>query len=230
MTEDSAGQNKSFWEQAREARHNNDGWVRYFLTMATITSVTACGTCVMVIAFLIPFLAVVVGVSKYDECPVNDMIPVYLIAVGLVGVISSSLGLSRHCTDKDNIKTQKCIACLQIPLSIVWIGFFIAGNIWVYGALSRVETDAHTVKTPGGKPNPNYCDPWVYWLAFFMITMVYVIIVLLSCMCCAVGVAVAKSSPEEIPLAEMTGQEGYDATEQSTPQPAAESEVQEQTQ
>ncbi|KAL5258438.1 hypothetical protein ACHWQZ_G009067 [Mnemiopsis leidyi] len=199
MTEEQAPR-KGFWEQAREARHNSDGWIKYFITMATISSVTACGTCLMVIALLIPFIAVIVGIAKFNECPVNSMIPVYLIAVGIIGVISSSLGLWRQCAG-DNVKTLRCIACLQIPLTLFWFGFFIAGNIWVYGALKKVETDEEKrMLRPAGKepvPNPNYCNAWVFWLAFFMITMVYVMVVLMCCLLCALGAIVARSKDEE---------------------------------
>ena len=34
----------------------------------------------MVIALLVPFLAVIIGVAKIDDCPVNSMIPVYLVS------------------------------------------------------------------------------------------------------------------------------------------------------
>ncbi|XP_063680531.1 uncharacterized protein LOC134815868 [Bolinopsis microptera] len=138
---DEQGPKKGFWEQAREARHNSDGWIKYFITMATITSVTACGTCLMVIALLVPFLAVIIGVAKIDDCPVNSMIPIYLIAVGIIGVISSSLGLWRQCAGVEDIKTQRCIACLQIPLTLVWFGFFIAGKsqiIKIHAMLSHL--------------------------------------------------------------------------------------------
>ena len=75
------------------------------------------------------------------------------------------------------------------------------GNIWVYGALNKVETDEEKRQLkPAGKepvPNPNYCNAWVYWLAFFMITMVYVMIILMCCLLCALGVIVSRSKNEE---------------------------------
>ena len=81
----------------------------------------------------------------------------------------------------------------------------ISGNIWVYGALDEVETgDEDKTMLVKGKPvpNPNYCHPWVYWLAFFMITMVYVMLVLGFCVVCAVGCFVAKkaSDAEQAPI------------------------------
>jgi len=181
----------------------------------------------MVIALLIPFFALIIGVVKINECPVNDMIPVYLIAVGLIGVISSSLNLGRQCSGPDDVKKQRCLACAQCPLSFLWLGFFIAGNIWVYGSLSRVETgeEDKMVISPEGHPvpNPHYCHPWVFWLAFFMITIVYVMLTVLCCIVCAIGVYVTKQSGEQIPLNDMNNQSSSggtytEGTRQATPQ------------
>jgi len=155
------------------------------------------------------------------------MIPIYLIAVGIIGVISSSLGLWRQCAS-DNIKTQRCIACLQIPLTLVWFGFFIAGNIWVYGSLRKVETDEHKrmIKTAAGKTtikNPHYCNAWVYWLAFFMITMVYVMIVLSCCLLCALGVAVSRAKDQETePIVQDSEAPNYTEEPPASPAPAPE--------
>ena len=71
----------------------------------------------------------------------------------------------------------------------------------MYGSLKKVETDEEKrmLKKADKEPipNPNYCNAWVYWLAFFMITMVYVMIVLMCCLLCALGVAVTRSKSEE---------------------------------
>ena len=51
-------------------------------------------------------------------------------------------------------------------------------------------------------PNPNYCHPWVYWLAFFLITVVYVGLILVCCMICCMGAFLAKKAgdAEETPF------------------------------
>lgn len=84
--------------------------------------------------------------------------------------------------------------------------FLLPGNIWVYGSFSEVETDEEDrmIESKKGKsiPNPNYCHPWVYWLAFILITMVYIALILVCFMICCIGAFMAKkaSEAEESPL------------------------------
>ena len=187
---------KGFWDKARDAKQNSEGIVSYFITMASITSVTLVGTCCLILAAIVPFIAIVVGILKFDQCPVSKLIPVYLIAIGILGMISAFLNMGKQVTDDE--KKQKCLSCLQCPVSFIWIGFFIAGNIWVFSVFSKVDTNH---KIYGGTLNSNYCDPWVYWLAFALISVVYISIIIGILLCCVLCCFITRSkSDEETPI------------------------------
>ena len=145
----------------------------YFVQDTRQTTIS--GTVIIIMAWLIPFLALLVGIVKWDECPANEWIPVYLVcrlsggvflstsitafglpfsliprnrhmhcahinlilkalktaqflqvASGVVGVISSSLGLCKQFADSE--RSKNCFSCLQIPLCPIWILFFVAGK------------------------------------------------------------------------------------------------------
>ena len=97
------------------------------------------------------------------------------------------------------------------------------GNVWVYGSLKKVETDEEkrVLKGAGKIPNPNYCNAWVYWLAFFMITMVYVMIILMCCLLCALGAAISRGkSEEQAPIVQDNEAPNYTEEGSAAPQEA----------
>ncbi|XP_063680277.1 uncharacterized protein LOC134815653 [Bolinopsis microptera] len=146
----------SIFTRARNARTGSDDLATYCNNMAPITFKV--GFQLFVVALVALMMAI--GITHLNECPINCLIPIYLIATG--GLYIGWLVLEMGCEQCDfpNIKLW-----LRILLSLSAVGFFIAGNIWVYGAWEEVETRKRFLN------NDEYCNPWVYWVAFCTITI-----------------------------------------------------------
>ena len=66
----------------------------------------------------------------------------------------------------------------------------------------KVETSQDKRHGKDGKMNPVYCDKWVYWLAFLMVTAVYLFLMALFCLFGALMVCYIAGAPdsEEQPI------------------------------
>ncbi|KAL5258436.1 hypothetical protein ACHWQZ_G009066 [Mnemiopsis leidyi] len=106
-------------------------------------------------------LMMAIGLTHLNDCPVNSLIPIYLIASG--GLYIAWLAIEICC---DQCEYPNLKIYTRIFLSLSGIGLYIAGNIWIYGAWEEVETREKILN------NDNFCNPWVYWVAFANITVV----------------------------------------------------------
>ncbi|CAF0839011.1 unnamed protein product [Adineta steineri] len=132
------------------------------------------------IILALPVTKLVLGILYIGQCPVNKNIPLFMIVSGACGLgiilfllLSSTCTFYRSSTIARKI-THKFIICtialsrgMQGALAIFLFVWFFIGNVWVFGARSRVRTDA---------PNDinNYCQPGLYWFAFYVLIFTYV--------------------------------------------------------
>lgn len=131
-------------------------------------------------------LSRVLGVQYKDDCPVEPFIPIYLIVAGSCGllkaIILSCEKLNSTESEKDNeFATNEHLSntskIMDGVLNIFMFTWFIAGNIWVYSNYKPNE------KPPLHDPS-NYCHPTLYWFAFWVVTVSYVIMgTIFFCIC-----------------------------------------------
>jgi hypothetical protein len=134
----------------------------------------------------LPIAKLVLGILYVKECPINRNIPLYTIVAGACGLaIVILLLLSSACTYYRSMSNAKksthrflifTIAFfrgIQGALAIFLFIWFIFGNIWVFNARYRVQTD---------KPNDtNYCNATLYWFAFYVLIFTYVYAIFTYC-------------------------------------------------
>lgn len=134
--------------------------------------------------------------SKYlNDCPLERMIPIYLIVAGVVGVfLSLTQGRSAHVNhrrrgheapqEQDNPKSTASLCGSLITLfALAW---FIVGNVYVFRNKANFDANYNNVTSP------LWCYPLAYNFAYYSIITHYVIfafIIVLSCLtcCCAAG-------------------------------------------
>jgi len=197
-TEEDEESTKGVWEQIREQRAKSGGIFEFMMQTFAILSVTAGCTVLLVLLLLLPIAIFIVGIINLNDCPVNKWIPIYLVVLGAVGIFQNLTVLTRKCCSDGVVK---CIAICQLPVNIFLIGWFIAGNIWVYGTFSEVQHKNETMSS-------TYCDHTTYWFAFWLITLVYILIGLCLILgCCAMCVITKmakdnadKEANEETPI------------------------------
>ena len=169
----------------RQARAETDSplsFARKFL--AVIVSTVGC-LVITALLLAVPIAMVVIGSLYVNDCPLQRYIPIYLIVGGVFGLLKNLSSLAhqaknkRNDNEEDNAKSNPfdgLVACFLL-------GWFIAGNVWVFGA----EPDLNTTQTN----STFYCEPTCFYFAFWQIISVYILFGLIFCAMCSLGCAFA---------------------------------------
>ena len=141
------------------------------------------------------FFLCMLGTKYKDDCPREDMIPIYLIVAGAVLIFRN---LSSMCTrtyaannnddatdgEDERNPVHKCCDSVLDLFTFCW---FIAGNYWIYH-----------INEPSYNHNDgdDYCNKTLYLFAFWITTCTYIFAGFLCCCLCCVGICVAASSDD----------------------------------
>lgn len=120
----------------------------------------------------------------------EPFIPLYLIVAGSCGLLKAATLLCQKLRNSESDQEQETNEYSQYEdisnttkffdgvLNIFMFTWFIAGNVWVYSHYKP------NTKPPLDDPS-NYCEPSVYWFAFWIVTVSYVIMgTICFCICC----------------------------------------------
>jgi len=139
------------------------------------------------ISLCIPISMVIIGSIYVHDCQRERFIPIYLIVAGCcVIAISLSKIIKQHCgrsrTENNEKITQEDIKRnpVETLLFLFCCAWFIAGSVWIY----RIHHDFTSEDPLSAK----YCHPVLYWFAFWMTTIQYILLAIalpfLCCCCC----------------------------------------------
>ncbi|CAF1026292.1 unnamed protein product [Adineta ricciae] len=140
------------------------------------------------IVLVIPILQLVFGIVYLDQCPINVYIPIYLIVTGACGIAAIGLTMviviAFVCCIKQDSIAGSCISGCVIGAVVFFIfimsfflfGWFIAGNVWVFGAKTTVNFEKEN--------SPYYCHKTLYEFAFWIIIVTYILMVVSCCVSC----------------------------------------------
>ncbi|CAF3337310.1 unnamed protein product [Rotaria socialis] len=143
---------------------------------------------VLCIILVVPILELVIGLIFQDKCPAETNIPKYLIVTGACGIVAIALTvaivISIKCCIKQDSIAGSCISGCVIGLIVLTIllmcvflfAWFIAGNVWVFGAQNKIDFD--------NERSPNYCHSILYNFAFWIIILTYIMTVVTCCLSC----------------------------------------------
>ncbi|RNA29176.1 hypothetical protein BpHYR1_037518 [Brachionus plicatilis] len=143
---------------------------------------------ILVISSVIPIAMLIIGVISQEKCSIQSKIPLWLIVMGVGGVVSASLkflGSMITCikSRKDRKYSEpKILSCFNGILSLFLFIWFILGNYWVYSIYDKVQYDS--LVDP-----ETYCDKLCYLFSFWSITTTWILLGL-SCLCSCVLVCV----------------------------------------
>jgi hypothetical protein len=138
--------------------------------LGTFVCTVGCG-----IGTCIPVAAIVIGSVYLNDCTVEPHIPIYLIVAGVFTLISGYVSS----VDKEKYPLLVWLASL---FGLFTFGWFIAGNIWVYGnAWPHTDTDV---------TDPMYCHRTLYMFAFWLLTATYIMLGVGIFLACCVGICV----------------------------------------
>lgn len=142
-----------------------------------------------------------VGVKSIDDCPVQPMIPLYLLVGGVIGsvkvtlllydttrmrsLISKSVVIGDDDADEYPWRQNANKYYVHIILSLFLFVWFLLGNYWVFSVFQP------NFITPFHQPQ-NYCRKSLYLFAVFVLTLSHTVLLLL--LCCGVCVHVCSQT------------------------------------
>ncbi|KJH47383.1 hypothetical protein DICVIV_06546 [Dictyocaulus viviparus] len=122
-------------------------------------------------------IEIVVGSINIDLCPVNRLIPIWLIVSGSTSCLRYITTIAIIVWNKNN-SLDNLYHSKECLFSFFWLFWFILGSVWTYSVSDVVKYEP---------ASSMYCDRFTYLLAYGVITFYYAIFALgLFCCCCAV--------------------------------------------
>ncbi|XP_076017786.1 transmembrane protein 272 [Genypterus blacodes] len=137
--------------------------------------------CSKVFLCVMPIAQIAIGVKYLDECPRQHYIPIYLIVVGVFGLllaVLSCLPCAKESIDgARNPLSQFCTVWNSLSSTFLFC-WFITGNVWIYSIYEPNYNKTTTAVDP-------YCNKTLYLFAFWTTTLVYILLcVFLFTGCC----------------------------------------------
>lgn len=138
--------------------------------------------CSKVIFCALPIAQIAIGAIHLHDCPRQHYIPIYLIVVGVFGLVLgmlSCLPCTKEAKDgTSNLLSQVCAAWNSLTGFFLFC-WFIAGNVWIYS----IYKPNYNKNTTNVDP---YCDRTLYLFAFWTTTLVYILLGLFLIVGCCV--------------------------------------------
>ncbi|KAF2362941.1 hypothetical protein FHG87_006308 [Trinorchestia longiramus] len=115
----------------------------------------------VVLELIFGLVFIIIGSLNVDKCKIDPMIPIWLIMMGVVYIVTGVHEFIQYTRAKKSATKGRGIVALIITgvITLVTVGLFIAGNVFVYTAWG-VEPDY------GHYWFENGCDMATYLLAF----------------------------------------------------------------
>uniref|UniRef100_A0A0E9X693 Uncharacterized protein n=1 Tax=Anguilla anguilla TaxID=7936 RepID=A0A0E9X693_ANGAN len=131
------------------------------------------------IMLCLPIVQIVLGTIYLKDCPAQPYIPIYVLVSGVFTMclsLLSCLPCARESEGGEQNPLSSICTAWNSLLTVFLFCWFIAGNVWIY-----------SIYAPSYSPlERQYCHKTLYLFAFWMTTLVYILVgVLLVGGCCA---------------------------------------------
>jgi hypothetical protein len=132
----------------------------------------------LLLPFSIAIVSLIFGILHLHHCPIQPLIPVYLIVEGVVGLLIFVIHVLAVVyilfITKFKYFFIATVALLTAFLGLFLFAWFLAGNVWIFRVVKRVQfTDRTKVNS--------YCHGTLYHAAFWLLITQYVMTVFFCC-------------------------------------------------
>jgi len=175
-------------QEARRRSSSIADFLKNFLVL--LLGTIGCTVCLGLI-LAIPVSMIVIGSYHLHDCKAEKMIPIYLIVLGVVGLLKNLLNFAKklkaHLTNDDDgtaLQSSTRESFLDNLITLFIVVWFIVGNVWIYRIYMPTEDE---------------CNPQLYLFAFWLTTTTYIVLCLLvSCILCAAVCAIGNTDPNVV--------------------------------
>ncbi|KAL1505538.1 hypothetical protein ABEB36_005082 [Hypothenemus hampei] len=171
----------SLFGRVREAQKSSKGVLDFLKNVIIIVLGTLGCSIILGVTIVIPICMIVMGSIYLNECPQGEYIPVYLLVGGIFGILKQLLHLSARVRQTEEERREENLrqSPTQTLLNCFMLGWFIIGSVWVYKEYE-----------PNYDPKlEKYCNRYLYLFAFWLITLVYIILGFITLCLCSISVA-----------------------------------------
>lgn len=124
-----------------------------------------------VILCVLPIANIAIGAVYLHDCPRQPFIPIYLIVMGVFGMVLTLLSClpcaSQNRDEPPNPLSRVCVFWNSLTSTFLFC-WFIAGNVWIY-SVYRPDFQKNSL-------NPEmYCNKTLYLYAFWTTTLIYIL-------------------------------------------------------
>ncbi|CAF1203159.1 unnamed protein product [Rotaria sordida] len=88
----------------------------------------------LALIFAVPIVQVYIGFTYKNSCPINHLIPIYLIIAGFVTLALLIISGIKLCFEESLFWS-----ILQFLFGLVCLGWFITGSVWIFRAKGKVQ-------------------------------------------------------------------------------------------
>ncbi|PVD34316.1 hypothetical protein C0Q70_05587 [Pomacea canaliculata] len=172
---------ESLYGRVKSAKSESSGFVSFMKSAFLILVGTAGCTFLLAFFMAIPIAMIVIGAYYLHDCPAERYIPIYLVVGGCFAFlrmfISVGLRIRRACNPRESDEDREEI---MNPLNSLLDCFQIAWQCWIYRTYGKFNGTDQT--------SENFCDPTLYYFAFWLTTSVYIFMALGFCCACCFGI------------------------------------------
>jgi hypothetical protein len=104
----------------------------------------------------------IIGALNLTNCPIQPMIPIWLIVHGSAGILNSIITLTNNFIIKIKSKTSPILQYSSCSIGLFFLVWLILGDIWIYSIWNKVEYNSNSTQF--------YCDQLTYNIAFWPIS------------------------------------------------------------
>lgn len=192
----------SIYGQIKDAKATTTGNLDFAQVVCGILISSVIGIIFLALSGAFPIAQLVIGIKYKDMCPIQTLIPIWLIASGALGIaqVLQTLG-EIFFTKRNSAGANSRGGCCRMLVSLIHLGafgLFIAGSVWIYKVKDTVSFDpTNSTITPlmvngtnGTESVSFYCDKTCYLFAFWTISSVYILLALMVLTCCVTCVMI----------------------------------------
>uniref|UniRef100_A0A3B5AGN4 Si:dkey-19b23.12 n=1 Tax=Stegastes partitus TaxID=144197 RepID=A0A3B5AGN4_9TELE len=157
---------------------SNNRFIRRLLNTPQPSAPTL--VCTKSLFIILPVVQIAVGAIYLHDCPRKQNIPIYLIVVGVFGLVLavlSCLPWAQDSNDGTSSPLNQLCKTWNSLVSCFLFSWFIAGNVWIY-SIYQPNYNKTITSVP-------YCDKTLYLFAFWSTTVTYILLavaLLVSCL------------------------------------------------
>jgi len=124
---------------------------------------------------------VFIGTKYKDECPVEPLIPIYLIVAGACGLVGNCCSCGARYQEGGQ-REEGSVNPIQLVVQLFVFAWFVCGSVWIYSNYEPNYADQESA---------DYCNKTLYLFAFWVTNSYYIISGLVLICFCVAGIFAA---------------------------------------